>query len=445
MPVGSPPFYHDAPNGLAERRWPMRADLDAAAPDHPVYVKGIWGYWNQPPVYSIANSAALRRARVTRDTVAPKGVEILKDATGEPTGVFVETNLIQVLEFTLLRDVPRFTRADRLRALTKSQAIYAARGVTAIYEGHGIAPEVLDVYREAHERGALHVRASLAVSPAWRSAAEAETAIPALAAWAGGRGLGDDRLRVGGICLHYGGDPDVARVLHQSQPYTSWAGFVESANDRDAYRAQALLAARHGLRVSTLVTRVLPDVLDAWEWVAAQAPIRHLRWVAVHLNVARPGDLARLRALGAVATTNPISYLWRSAASEVERNGGNADTLIPHRSLIRERVPFGIATDNKPANPWAAFRSVVARRDMASGVVCGPAQRLSRRDALRALTAGGAWVTFAEREAGVLAPGRRADLAVLDRDPLTVPEDELDGIMSRLTMVGGRVVHEAKR
>jgi hypothetical protein len=163
------------------------------------------------------------------------------------------------------------------------------------------------------------------------------------------------------------------------------------------------------------------------------------------LNVARPGDLARLRALGAVATTNPISYLWRSAASEVERNGGNADTLIPHRSLIRERVPFGIATDNKPANPWAAFRSVVARRDMASGVVCGPAQRLSRRDALRALTAGGAWVTFAEREAGVLAPGRRADLAVLDRDPLTVPEDELDGIMSRLTMVGGRVVHEAKR
>lgn len=443
MPVGAPPFYLDVPGCLAERRWPTRAELDAAAPDHPVYVKGIWGYWNKPPVYSVANSAALRVAGVTRETVAPKGVEILKDAAGEPTGVFVDTNLIQVVEFSLMKDAPRFTRDDRLRALAKSQAVYAARGVTAIYEGHGIAPEVLDVYREAHERGALGVRATLAVSPTWTGGDEAETAIPALAAWAGGRGLGDDRLRVMGICLHAGGDADVARILHAAQPYTGWAGFVESANSPDAYRRQAALAARHGLRVNTLVTRVLDEVLDAWESVAARTPIAHLRWVAVHLNVARPDQLARLRKLGAVATTNPISYLWRSAAAEVERNGGDADTLIPHRALMRHRIPFGIATDNKPANPWAAYRAVVARRDMASGRVMGSGQRLSRADALRALTLGGAAVTFTERDAGVLAPGRRADLAVLDRDPLTAPEEALAEITSRLTVVGGRIVHRA--
>ncbi len=442
MPVGTPPFYQDAPSGLAEKRWPTRADLDAAAPDHPVYIRGIWGYWNRPPVYSVANSRALAAAGVTRQTVPPKGVEILADAAGEPTGVFVEHNVIQVLEFTLMRAAPRFTPAARLRALQASGRRYAVRGVTAVYEGHGVAPEVLGVYRECHARDALRLRCTLAVSPTW-DAAEAADAIPALAAWAGGRGLGDDRLRVGGICLHYGGDPEVARILHASQPYTGWAGFVESANDPDAYREQAELAARHGLRVNTLVTRCLPEVLDVWEDVARRHPIRDLRWVLVHLNAATPEQMARIRRLGAVATTNPISYLYRSAGDEVAKLGGAAEQLLPHRSLARHRIPFGIATDNKPADPWVAFAAVVARRDMRTGAVVGERERLSRGQALAALTQGGAWVTFAESDRGRLAPGWAADLAVLEHDPLTAPLEDLVGQTARLTMVGGEIVHHA--
>jgi predicted amidohydrolase YtcJ len=442
MPVGSPPFYQDAPAGLAERRWPTRTDLDAAAPDHPVYIRGIWGYWNKPPVYSVASSRALARAGITRDTEPPKGVEIVKDAAGEPTGVFVEHNLIQVLEFTLMREAPRFTHADRLRALDASQAAYAARGVTAVYEGHGIAPEVLAVYREARERGTLRLRATLAVSPTWASV-DADSGLRDVAAWAGGRGLGDDRLRVAGVCLHYGGDAGVAGILHDAQPYTGWAGFVESANTREAYTRQATVAARLGVRVNTLVTRCLPEVLDVWEAIAAQHPIRDRRWVLVHLNAATPAQLARIRRLGLVATTNPISYLYRSASDEVARLGGAADQLLPHRSLARHRIPFGIATDNKPADPWVAFAAVVARRDMRTGVVVGPGERCTRAQALTALTSGGAAVTFAERERGRLAPGWAADLAVLEQDPLTAPLEELVGLTARLTMVGGDVAHHA--
>ncbi|TMQ22944.1 MAG: amidohydrolase [Candidatus Rokuibacteriota bacterium] len=406
MPLGTPPFYQDVPSALAEGRWPTRADLDAAAPGHPVYVRGIWGYWNRPPVHSIA----------------------------------VEHNAIQVLEFTLMRVVPRFTHADRLRALRESQRRYAMRGVTAVYEGHGIAPEVLRVYRETHAAGALALRCTLALSPTW-AAGEAARAMADLASWAGGRGLGDARLRVGGICLHYGGDAEVARILHASQPYTGWAGFVESANDPAAYREQAELAARHGLRVNTLVTRCLPEVLDVWEDVARRHPIARLRWVLVHLSAASAEALARIRRLGAVATTNPISYLYRSAGEEVARLGGAADQLLPHRSLARQRIRFGLATDNKPADPWAAFAAVVARRDMRTGEVVGARERLTRVQALGALTAGGAFVTFAERERGRLAPGFAADLAVLEHDPLTAPLDALVGQTARLTMVGGEIVH----
>jgi predicted amidohydrolase YtcJ len=441
MPLGTPPFYRDAPGCLAEGRWPTRADLDLAAPEHPVYLRGIWGYWNKPPVYSVANSLALRRAGVTRDTAPPKGVEILRDAAGEPTGVFVEHNLIQVLEFTLMREAPRFTHADRLAALEASQRAYAARGVTSVYEGHGIAPEVLAVYREAREKDALHLRATLAVSPTWDGPVEAASALREVASWAGGRGLGDDVLRVAGICLHYGGDDEVGRILHEAQPYTGWAGFVESANSRETYTLQAMLAARLGVRVNTLVTRCLPDVLDVWEKVDRQHPIRHLRWVLVHLHAADRGQLQRIKRLGAVATTNPISYLWRSAADEAAKLAGAGDTLLPHRSLLRHRIPFGLATDNKPPDPWMALAAVVARRDMTSGMLLGPAERLGRLDALRALTVGGAWITRTERDAGTLATGRRADLAVLEGDPLTLPLEALPQMKVRLTMVGGRIVH----
>src|SRR4029453_17664823 len=173
MPIGAPPFYEGVPECLTEKRWPTRADLDAAAPDHPVYVRGIWGYWNRPPVHSIANSRALALAGVGRDTSPPPGVEIVKDAAGQPTGRFVEHNLIQVLEFTLMRAAPRFTPADRVRALRVSQQRYAARGVTAVYEGHGIAPEVLAAYRGSHARGEIRLRCSLAVSPTWGGAGAA--------------------------------------------------------------------------------------------------------------------------------------------------------------------------------------------------------------------------------------------------------------------------------
>jgi len=97
--------------------------------------------------------------------------------------------------------------------------------------------------------------------------------------------------------------------------------------------------------------------------------------------------------------------------------------------------------DNKPPDPRLAFRAAVDRRDMTSGKVLGPSERLTRLQALRALTVGGAWLGFAERERGMLAPGTLGDLAVLDRDPLSAPLDSLHELSCSMTMVGGRVIH----
>src|SRR5581483_9230182 len=141
------------------------------------------------PFVAVANSLALRRAGVDRDTLPPcSSVEIEHDDQGEPTGRLLERYPITVLELTLMRAVPRFTPELRLRALRESQRLYLAAGVTGIYEGHGVAPEVLALYRQLWARGELWVRSVLAQAAAWDSDAEAARAFAAWEPLAGGAG-----------------------------------------------------------------------------------------------------------------------------------------------------------------------------------------------------------------------------------------------------------------
>src|SRR5262249_2125370 len=115
----------------------------------------------------------------------------------------------------------------------------------------------------------------------------------------------------------------------------------------------------------------------------------------------------------------------RSGAAEVERAGGVPELVIPHGGLGRARIPVALATDNKPRDPCLAVRVAGGRRDMTSGQVLGPSERPNPLPPLRAFTGGGAWRGLAEAERGMLAPGKLADLAVLDRDPLAAPLDSL--------------------
>ena len=439
MPVGAPPFYLDVPDCLAEKRMPDRRDLDAAAPRHPVYIRGIWGFWNTPPIFYAANSAALRLAGITRETVAPHGVEIIKDTAGEPTGVFIEHNVTPILEFTLLMAAPRFTLADRVRALKDAQRRYHARGVTSIYEGHGVAPELLTAFRELHGNGGLTMRSHLTVSPTWRSRLEAERDIPNLASWAGGGGIGDGVLRAEGIYIGYGGDAEISRILVDGLPYTGWAGFVEQTHDPETYGALAALARSHGLRVNTIVGAKLDEILDIWEEIDSKTPLSGQRWTLVHLARVTERQLRRIKRLGAVATTNPLSHIY-SPRSHRARDIGDGGEWLPHRRLLRGALPFGIGTDNKIADPFVALWSVVAREDF-SGAVIGVRQRLTVNQALRQLTLGGAAIIGRDHEMGSLWPGKLADLAVLSDDPLKIPVSKISEIRVRLTMVGGVPVH----
>src|SRR5262249_12078225 len=137
MPLGDPPYYLDIPGNLREKRFPTRRDLDRAAPRNPVYVRLIWGSVRHAlPLVSIANSEALRLAGIPRETVPPwEGIQIERDSTGEPTGVFVEQTYIPIVELSLMAVAPRFTHRDRADGLRESMKIYNATGTTSVVEG----------------------------------------------------------------------------------------------------------------------------------------------------------------------------------------------------------------------------------------------------------------------------------------------------------------------
>ena len=152
MPMGAPPHgYVSAPEQLREGRFPSRHDLDPVSPRNPVYIRAPWGWWSRLPLPSVASSLALARAGITRDTPAPHGVEIVKDAPGEPTGLFLERNWAPILEYTLFRGVPRFTLEDRVEGVRLGCAAHLAAGTTAVYEGHGLSPAVLRAWRQSLE------------------------------------------------------------------------------------------------------------------------------------------------------------------------------------------------------------------------------------------------------------------------------------------------------
>src|SRR5262249_15389875 len=110
MPIGDPPYYFHVPDILAEKRRPTRQELDAAAPNNPVFIRSIWGYWRGTfPLVSCANTEALRRAGITRDTVAPVDtIKLEKDANGDPTGVIVEREMAPVAELIWFRKAAAF-------------------------------------------------------------------------------------------------------------------------------------------------------------------------------------------------------------------------------------------------------------------------------------------------------------------------------------------------
>ncbi len=441
MPIGDPPTYFDVPDILKEKRFPTRYELDEVAPDNPVYIRSIWGFWRHTkPLVSIANTRALKLAGITRDTPAPlPSVSIEKGADGEPTGIFVEDTLMPVMELTLLRCAPGFTHQDRVRTLPEAMRAYHAFGTTSIFEEHGVSAELMRAYKEVHRAGGLTMRTALVASPDWASMPEGpfERIITGWFGWLSEPTLGDEFLRITGLFVNMEVEAENI-VRSRAHPYTGWAGFhYHNALPRERLKELLIACARNRIRV----TSIRRNMLELFDEVNRVVPIGDLRWVFGHISMLTQDEINRAADLGLAVSTHTNRYIYKEGHLLKQRLGAERENEIsPLRSLVDAGVKLSLGTDNVPVSMFYPIWQAVARKSLYTGEVIAPEQKLSREQALRAATVDSAWLTFEEDKKGSIETGKFADLAVLSADPLTVEEDGLKDISSELTVVGGKIV-----
>jgi len=446
MPIGDPPMYAGMPQGLQEKRFPNRHDLDAVAPDHPVYIRSIWGYWRHTmPLVSIANTRALALANIGRDTPSPSPlVEIERDADGMPTGVFYEESLMPIMELVFFRHPTRFHPASRVQSMPRSLHAYHRFGTTSVFEGHGAATEVVRAYKNLHAQHQLNMRVSLVLSPNWASAPveNLDAFVEAWCEWLGARGLGDDYLRMAGMFVDMGPEP-ANRLRAQAYPSTGWAGFnYDTARTRE--KTLALLKACAKNRIQ--VVAIWPNMLELFYAVHQEIPIHGQRWVLSHISTLTERDVDMIREMELIVTTHTNRYLFKEGHLLYEKLGADGEkNIVPLQSLVKAGVPVVLASDNNPVSLFHPVWHAISRKSNAAGRVIGRDQALTREQALRCVTSNGPLLTWEEHKKGTLEPGKLADLVVLSADPLTCPEDDLKEIEAELTMIGGRIVFSAMR
>jgi predicted amidohydrolase YtcJ len=445
MPIGAPPFdYVNNPKLLKEGRFPTRHDLDAVAPHHPVYIRNVWGWWSRPPYPAIANSAALKRAGITRHTADPYNIKIVRDEAGEPTGVFLETNRVSLLEYTLFREAPRFTYQDRLNSVRDGSRIYSALGTTGGYESHGLTPALMRAYREADERGDLTVRISgpLSLPTSAKSRRDISDLLYHWAAAAGGRGATTGNFRFSGVTIDHA-DPNISAPIAREYPYEQWAGFFSQGITASEFVEIGIEAAKLGIRLNFVIATSPPyhdtdQTIALMEQINREAPLRDLRCVGFHLNSITPDQIRRIRELGIVISLTPSFIYSHSGGLGLSRLGQDA---VPISEVLHAGIPVALGSDNVPPSMLFTCWEALVRWDDEGQQHLGESN-LTREDALRICCQTPHHMNFDEDNRGTIAPGQAAELVVLNGDPLTCDVDLLPQLEAEMTILDGRITHD---
>lgn len=407
-------------------RLPERAWIDSVTPDHPVWVNRLDGHM------ALANSAALRAASVTRATRDVSGGEIVRDARGEPTGILKDN-----AQDLVARVVPEPPPELQDRALDTAMTYVAAQGVTTVHNMGSWSD--LAVFERARAAGRLRTRIYAAVPLAsWERLRDTVAA----------RGRGDDWLRIGALK----GFVDGSLGSHTAAMFEGFTDapedrglFVNSPEDLYAWTSGADRAGLHVL-VHAIGDHAISTQLDIFDRVARENGPRDRRFRIEHAQHIAPKDFPRFAALGVVASMQPYHAIddgrWAERVIGAERAKGT----YAFRTLLDSGATIAFGSDwfVAPPTPLDGIYAAVTRRTLDERRPGGwvPEQKITVEEALRAYTAGGAYASFDEGRKGVLAPGRLADLVLIDRDLTRTPPEALRDARVRLTVVGGRVVFE---
>jgi predicted amidohydrolase YtcJ len=393
------------PQQFSENRRPMQAELAAAAPENPVYVQLGYGW-------AMLTPKALAKLNISGDGDLPTGGKLERDPSGNPTGgVSGGQNAI----IALFDRLPVPTPEQEVEGTQKFFRELNRLGVTGVVDpgGNNMTAESYQALFHVWRQRQLTVRVAYSlcgITPGkeFEELKDLTQMLP--------MGFGDAMLRFNGI-----GERITWAMNNNNHP---------SEADQEKYYEIVRWAAGRGMAVTMHWPRndSVGVLLDIFERVNREVPIGNLRWSIAHLNDASPETLRRMKALGVGWTMQPAQRMPPV---------GNAKEL---------GVAVGAGTDAHRVasyNPFTALQSLLGGNTPNRTPLPGPEPPPSRADALRLYTLGSAWFSRDEAERGSIEPGKLADLAVLSKDYMTAPLDEVGGIDSLLTMVGGKIVYAA--
>jgi len=413
-------------NGLAELRLPLRSEIDAVIPDHPVLIRRFCGH------VAVVNSKALELLGIDDGIADPEGGTFGRTADGALDGCAKES-----AAELIFRAAPPMDRNELVAALQAIIADSVRMGLVAAVEaavGFTVGfDDEFAIWNELRKSGAVPMRLGFINQLDPDEAAE--------------RGLKPEQdADWQSMSLKYFADGIVgARTAAVSKDYadTRSRGFFM----RDEAELQRVIGEAHAASWQVAVhccgDRATDCIIEAYEKAHAAHPRADMRHRIEHYFVPPEGGLARMKALGALVVTQP-SFLTRMRRSIAGAFGPRADRCYPGRSVIDAGVTY-IASSDAPTGSWSPWDGIgdAIGRASDNGPAIGPNEAVSVREAIHSYTVGGAVAMKQEHWRGTLTPGMAADLIVLDRDPFTTDAASLKSTQVHLTMVRGAVVHDA--
>ncbi len=431
------------PTRVRERRFPTRAELDAAAPRHPVVVDGAYA--------AMINTAALEAAGITPETPDPPGGAIVKDNEG-PTGLLRNIGNLLSRFRTDSDGVP----LDMLETVHRK---YLEAGITSVVE-RGANVEGYRAYRALQDASRLRVRATVTIRVnSDGTVGDTERFIRALPFRFG---EGDDRLKVGPLKIVADGGI-LAGTAYMRHPYGANASALYGVAD-PGYRGfltrkpdalQAIIRTGHrlGWQMSAHVTgdAGVDAVLDAVEAAHGDAPITERRFTLIHAYFANAETAQRAARLGVLVDTQPAWYYKDADALAGALGPARLERFIGLDTWVAAGATVAINTDHmfglepntsmNPYNPFLTMYVAVTRRTE-GGQVFGPGQVVSREQALRMMTTEAARLSFDEGRKGSIEVGKLGDFVVLTDDLFAVPAEEIRHIRPKTTVVGGAIAYQ---
>jgi predicted amidohydrolase YtcJ len=417
---------------FAERRMPTLDEINAVAPDTPVFVLHLYDR-------AFLNRAALRAVGYTKDTPNPPGGEIQRDKQGHPTGLLIARPNAMILYATLAKG-PKLSPEDQRNSTRQFMRELNRFGVTsAIDAGGGFQnyPDDYQVIQDLHRQRELTVRLAYNLFTQ-RSKQEWED----FARWVTMTkpGEGDDFYRMNGA----------GEMLVYSA--ADFEDFLEPRPDlpasleEDLTRVVTLLAEkRWPFRIHATYDETITRVLDVYEAVNREVSFDGLHWFIDHAETISARNLERVKRLGGgIAVQDRMAF---QGEYFVDRYGPQAAAHTPPvRKMLAMGVPVGAGTDATRVssyNPWLALYWLVTGKTLGGTGLYPEANRLDRMEALRLFTVGSSWFSSEEGRKGAIVPSQLADLAVLSADYFAIPDEEIKRLESVLTVVGGTVVYGA--